>query len=226
MRPYQWQSLGLTCLRLRYLVRWLWEEIYFRSCEKRKLHGLTVAVARPREPKSMLPPNTSVEVAFERMEEMLSLLETYAPIALRGMQHRSTRIAVASCPAGGYFALSNTIALPLPSVVRGWPAVTGGMVIHEWTHARVSAAHAHGWLVREETLAREEELSMRQEIDFVRRIPADVFPHGELLISRLRKDLQSEYWTRDARKEAFKAWRAEIRRARAEERRSSSAESH
>jgi hypothetical protein len=210
MYPYQYSTLGVARLRLRYYKRWMREKTHIARCPMRVICTIRVAVAPIWAPLSQLPPDASVRAAFDQIGDALKLLEKCSPFVLRGLARRNICILIDQAPWPEYWPLSNTMHIPISMVVGQWPIVAACSIVHEWTHARVKAAQSYGWSLRGSTLRREEALCAKQQIDFVRRVPAGMFPYRANLIMKIDEAFQSEYWTAEQREKSTQVWRESL----------------
>ena len=210
MYPYRCSTFGIVQLRVRHFGRWAREKAHIAHCLARTSFSVRVSVAALWAPTSQLPPDASTEAAFDQMGDALKLIEKCAPFILCGMVRRNVHILIDQLPSPLYWPLSNTIHIPIAMVVGQWPIVPACTIVHEWTHARVNAAQSHMWSLKETTLKREEALCAKQQIDFVRRVPAGMFPHKASLITKIDELFRSGYWTKEEQQKSWRQWRQEL----------------
>ena len=140
MRPYQFSTLTRICSGIGNLGELAQEKTYLASCSSRVVRGVRVAVAPFWAPASQYPADASEKTAFDQIDDALRLLEECASFIVRGLARRRVTILIDQPPSPFYWALSNTIHIPISMVIDKWPTLPASTIVHEWTHARVHAA--------------------------------------------------------------------------------------
>ena len=207
MRPFRYASVGLALLRMRYLARWLREETHVLArSDRRMVRGLQVSVAHLWMPEAELPRGASLDAAFVGIDACLAMVEAHAPFVLAGLRRTGTRLLVDQYPRPVFWTLSRTFHVPLEMAVHSSPIYGASSIVHEWTHARVSAAQAYANFGDERSLPKEEALCATQQADFVARVPDEVFPQKDALVDRIWRSYESGYWRRDRLRKEREDW--------------------
>lgn len=122
--------------------------------------------------------NTRADIAtadvLERLDEALSLIETYQPWRLAHLRRDLARIHVVRFPCrGAYIHGDRTCITELTFLARRdiGAETVASCIVHEGIHARVDRMGARR---DETTAAREERLCRRAELDFGRALPPDL----------------------------------------------------
>jgi hypothetical protein len=174
-------------MNTRAVARWLRKKSaawVLQLSEERKVHGVRVVVTCEDF-------RLDEDYVFQRMQEALDLLATYAPHFLRRMQHDLDLIWVRRHPMtrASYDGRLRACILDLPFFVANpefTPAQVAASIVHEATHARLARA---GVSYHEYRRDRVERICRKAELKFGKRIP-DGGPVVERARSALSDDAQ------------------------------------
>lgn len=86
------------------------------------------------------------------------------------------------------------------------------MVVHEWTHARVSRATLYASSRFDDRLAREEAICVREQRDFLLRIPDTEYANKAKLFRTIDAAVSAEFWKPPALQKRFDDWKVERQR--------------
>ena len=145
---------------------------------RRVVNGVDVVLENTR-------PDISDEDVFARLEEVLAMIERYAPAKLRRLRKDIAGIDVKRFACrGAFFGETRRVLCELTFVVnRDFSiAEVASSVLHEGVHARV---HAAGVFRTPASLAKEERLCRETELWWGRAVP-----NGEKVIERALASLQ------------------------------------
>jgi hypothetical protein len=139
---------------------------------RRTVRGIEVVLENTR-------PDISDEDVFARLDEVLALIERYAPARLRRLRHDIAGIDVKRYACrGAFFGDTRRVMTELTFVVNRDFSIAeiASSVLHEGVHARV---HAAGVFRTAVSLAKEERLCRRTELWWGQTVP-----NGERVVER------------------------------------------
>jgi hypothetical protein len=145
---------------------------------RRTVRGIEVVLENTR-------PDISDEDVFARMDEVLALVERYAPANLRRLRKDIAGIDVKRYACrGAFFGDTRRVMTELTFIVNRDFSIAeiASSLLHEGVHARV---HAAGVFRTAVTLAKEERLCRRTELWWGRTVP-----NGEKVVERALASLE------------------------------------
>ena len=145
---------------------------------RRTVRGIEVVLENTR-------PDISDEDVFARMDEVLALIERYAPARLRRLRKDIAGIDVKRYACrGAFFGDTRRVMTELTFIVNRDFSIAeiASSLLHEGVHARV---HAAGVFRTAVTLAKEERLCRRTELWWGQTVP-----NGERVVERALASLE------------------------------------
>ena len=145
---------------------------------RRTVRGIEVVLENTR-------PDISDEDVFARMDEVLALIERYAPARLRRLRQDIAGIDVKRYACrGAFFGDTRRVMTELTFIVNRDFSIAeiASSLLHEGVHARV---HAAGVFRTAVTLAKEERLCRRTELWWGQTVP-----NGEKVVERALASLE------------------------------------
>lgn len=145
---------------------------------RRTVRGIDVVLENTR-------PDISDEDVFARMDEVLALLERYAPAKLRRLRHDIAGIDVKRFACrGAFFGETRRVLTELTFIVNRDFSIAeiASSLLHEGAHARVAAA---GVFRTPRSLAKEERLCRATELWW-----GETVPDGAQVVERARASLE------------------------------------
>jgi hypothetical protein len=145
---------------------------------RRMVRGIDVALENSR-------PDIADEDVFARMDEVLAMIERYAPARLRRLRHDIAGIDVKRFACrGAFFGETRRVLTELTFIVNRDFSIAeiASSLLHEGVHARVAAA---GVFRTQLSLAKEERLCRATELWW-----GETVPDGAKVIERARASLE------------------------------------
>ncbi len=129
---------------------------------------------------------------FERIDEVMGLIESVDPGRLARMRQSFGRVVVmpSGGPSGSYLHFLDGCGLAADHLLAASASSVAMTLVHEATHARL---HRAGIPYNRKLRTRIEAVCLRAEIDFGRRLPG-----AAALVKEAESALETEWWDDDS----------------------------
>lgn len=170
--------------QLRRIRDQLLKAIFFATHEKRRIHGILCVVSDVSVPREEL---------LSRLGAVFEDLQRLDPRRWSGFKRLVKHVIVWP---GDYTAYDrwNGVHLSAAYLLKAPTIILAGGMVHEAAHLRIARA---GVSYEPSVRARIEARCVREEADFLRRIPED----GERLACDAERQLSTPWWTEEMRRE-------------------------
>jgi hypothetical protein len=168
-------------------VRRLFERLLIATSRYRELHGIPVGVFEPEAASPL----------WDKVGEALALIERLDQRRFLRFKRDVRRIIVVRQRSNRFLSNIMTCLLSQEIVHKRSATVVAVILAHEGTHARLEASGIRYGIRIED---RVEEVCVREEISFARRLPREHYPNLDEFIEYLGRtrdeNRKSEWWGR------------------------------